>query len=92
MSKSCRTKELLGCSVPELRLYIEAQFKLGMTWDNWGRGLGKWNIDHKLPCCSFNLLDPQQQKICFNYKNLQPLWWEENRAKEKEDLKIRYIA
>ena len=27
----------LGCSVPELRVWLEALFQPGMTWENWGR-------------------------------------------------------
>jgi len=44
----------------------------GMTWEN--RGKGGWHIDHVLPYASFDLSDPEQQKICFHYTNLQPLW------------------
>lgn len=39
---------------------------------------GKWNIDHIKPCTKFDLSDPKQQEICFNYKNLQPLWAVDN--------------
>lgn len=43
-----------------------------MTWDNYG--FKGWHIDHKIPCLSFNLTDIDQQKKCFHYTNLQPLW------------------
>jgi hypothetical protein len=75
--KSNRTITLLGCSIPELRAHIEAQFKDGMTWENWGA----WHIDHRRPCASFNLTDPAQQSACFHYSNLQPLWAAENLSK-----------
>ena len=75
--KAKSTLELIGCSISELRAHIEAQFKPGMTWANHG----KWHIDHIRPCASFNLTDPEQQRQCFNYKNLQPLWAEENLRK-----------
>ena len=74
--KSRKTLELLGCSIEELKIHLQSQFKEGMSWDNYGyRG---WHIDHIRPCASFNLEDPEEQKLCFNYKNLQPLWSQEN--------------
>lgn len=48
-----------------------------MTWDN----LGEWQIDHRKPCVSFDLTDPEQQRACFHYSNLQPLWEADNKAK-----------
>jgi len=75
-SKSKRTLGLLGCSLEELKNHLESQFKDGMNWDN--HGLHGWHIDHIKPCSKFDLSDPKQQLECFNYKNLQPLWAEEN--------------
>lgn len=78
-SQRGRAISLLGCSVKELKEHIESQFQRGMSWDNWG--LYGWHIDHKIPVSFFNLTDPSQQKICFNYKNLQPLWAIDNLKK-----------
>lgn len=72
--KAWKTKELIGCTVPELIAHIERQFQPGMTWENWGRGVNCWHLDHKRPVSSFDLTDPQQQKLCFHYTNYQPLW------------------
>lgn len=80
-NKSKSTIELLGCSIDFLKIYLESKFKDDMTWDNYGRGHGKWVIDHIRPCASFDLCDSRQQKDCFHYTNLQPLWWEENAIK-----------
>lgn len=74
--KSDSSYELLGCTNEELKIYLEALFKEGMTWDNYGRK--GWHIDHIIPCCSFDLTQPEQQRKCFHYTNLQPLWWYEN--------------
>jgi hypothetical protein len=68
--KSARTMELVGCSAPELIAHLEKQFSPGMSWENYG----KWHVDHKKPCSAFDLTDPEQQRLCFNYTNLQPLW------------------
>lgn len=77
--KSFGTVELIGCSLRELRKYLERQFKPGMTWKNWG--LKGWHVDHIRPCSSFDLSDPEQQKQCFHFTNLQPLWAEDNLSK-----------
>jgi hypothetical protein len=77
--KAYKSPELLGCTIEEARLHIESQFKDGMTWEN--HGLYGWHIDHIRPCASFDLSDPEQQKQCFHYTNLQPLWADENLQK-----------
>lgn len=61
----------------QLAKWIEAQFKPGMTWNN----RSKWHIDHIIPCSAFNMLELSQQRECFNYKNLRPLWASENMSK-----------
>ena len=75
--KADTTMNLTGCSITFLKGYLEAKFIDGMTWENHG----EWHIDHIKPCCSFNLLDEEEQKICFHYKNLQPLWGVDNLIK-----------
>lgn len=74
-----RTKELFGCDLDYLKSHLEHLFKDGMTWDNYGHG--GWVIDHVQPCCDFDLTDVDQQRECFHFINLQPLWEYENREK-----------
>jgi len=64
--------KLLGCTRAFYRDYIESKFTQGMTWENQGKY--GWHFDHIKPCKSFNLKDPAQQYLCFNYTNYQPLW------------------
>jgi len=71
--------ELVGCSKEELIEHIQSQFKRDMTWKNWS--LNGWHIDHIRPISSFDLSDPAQQKECFHYTNLQPLWAIDNLKK-----------
>lgn len=78
-TRSGSTTKLLGCTFEELYNHLESLFKDGMTWENYGRD--GWHVDHIRPCSSFNLADPEQQKLCFHYTNLQPLWWHENLSK-----------
>jgi hypothetical protein len=63
---------LVGCTRTELRLYLEKQFKPGMSWENYGfRG---WHVDHIRPVSSFNLLNEEEMRACFQFTNLQPMW------------------
>ena len=64
--------------LPEFRIYIQGQFSQGMTWENYGQ---VWHLDHVIPCASFDLSDPEQQKICFHWSNYQPLFVLDNLRK-----------
>jgi hypothetical protein len=74
-----KSEELLGCSFDEVRKYLESKFKDGMTWEN--HGLYGWHIDHIKPCASFDLTNEIEQRECFHYTNLQPLWAFDNLSK-----------
>lgn len=80
-NKSKATLALLGTDIPNLMQHLEKLFLPGMSWDNYG----KWHIDHIRPCKSFNMSDPDDQAVCFNYKNLQPLWAIDNLRKSASD-------
>jgi hypothetical protein len=73
-SKNNSTIKLLGCSIEELKIHLEKQFTNGMSWKNYG----KWHIDHIKPCASFDLSLENEQKLCFHFTNLQPLWAKDN--------------
>ena len=77
--KSERTMTLIGCTIDLLRLHLQSKFQPGMSFSNYG----KWHIDHIRPCVSFNLSKPKEQRKCFNYKNLQPLWAYDNLSKNR---------
>lgn len=76
-TKSNTTLYLLGCSIKDLKIHLEKQFTKGMTWKNYG----KWHIDHIKPCASFDMSKEIEQKKCFHYTNLQPLWAKDNYLK-----------
>ena len=79
--KSKTTKELLGVPNAEfLWQHLETQFQPGMTRENYGL----WHVDHIIPCASFDFSNPEQQKKCFHYTNLQPLWAVDNIRKGKK--------
>ena len=75
--KSQKTLDLLGCDLDHLKQHLESQFQEGMSWENYG----EWHIDHKKPCAAFDLTNENEQKECFNFKNLQPLWALDNLRK-----------
>lgn len=75
--KSASTESLLGCSFCQCREHLEHQFKEGMSWNNYG----EWHIDHIIPCASFDLTKEEDQRKCFHWSNLQPLWAKENSSK-----------
>ena len=76
--KSGTTLDLLGVkNIKIVRNYIENKFQKGMSWNNYG----DWHIDHIIPCASFDLTKESEQKKCFHYTNLQPLWAKDNLSK-----------
>jgi hypothetical protein len=60
----------LGCTIPELMVYLEARFQEGMSWENYGA----WHLDHIKPLVLFDLTDREQFLQAAHYTNLQPLW------------------
>lgn len=78
-NKIVNTKELYGCTIEQLKAHLESKFRPGMTWKNYG--FHGWHIDHIVPCAAFDLTKLEEQKKCFHYTNLQPLWRFENQSK-----------
>lgn len=79
-TKSKSTMKLIGCTINELMESLQKKFTKGMSWNNYG----EWQIDHIIPCSSFNLIETNEQEKCFNYKNLQPLWKKDNLEKSNK--------
>lgn len=63
---SPKRKTSLGCSLAEFRQHIEAQFRHGMTWENYAT---VWEIDHVVPVFRFK---SHEMASCFHYTNLRP--------------------
>ena len=72
----------LGMTMPVFKDYIETMFLPGMSWDNYGAG--GWDIDHIYPFapkCGLDLTVRENVLAVCNYRNLQPMWHEDNIAK-----------
>lgn len=76
--KENRTQELLGCTIPFFRQFLEHQFTKEMTWENYG---SYWHVDHIIPVNLFDLRIVEQQKKAFHYSNCRPLEAKKNIAK-----------
>ena len=82
-NKSIRSIEHTGKSAHDLTAYIESLWSPGMTWDNHGRGKGTWQFDHIMPMKGegVDLLNPVHQRAIMDYRNLRPMWSDENKDK-----------
>ena len=78
--KSKHTFEIVGCTPQFLKEHLESQFIDGMTWEN----RSEWHIDHIIPLSSAKTED-ELYMLC-HYKNLQPLWAEDNLKKSNKIL------
>ena len=78
--RSKHTFEIVGCSPQFLKEHLESQFIDGMTWEN----RSEWHIDHIIPLSSAKTED-EVYMLC-HYKNLQPLWAEDNLKKSNKIL------
>lgn len=72
---------LLDFSAQDLRDHLEQQFAEGMTWAHFMAG--EIEIDHVIPVSFFRptAVDSIEFRMCWNLKNLQPLWRSDNRQK-----------
>lgn len=84
--KLVKTEQLLGCTVDYFKVYIEDLFTEGMTWDVFMTGA--IHLDHIIPCDRFDLTKEEDQRKCFHYTNIQPLWEVDNLRKHK---KLDYV-
>lgn len=74
-SKDSPMQSIVGCSWHELSSHIESLFLPNMSWDN----RDKWHIDHIVPLRTATN-EEDVKRLC-HWKNLQPLWIEDNLRK-----------
>lgn len=84
-SKKSNTKQIIGCTFDELKIYLETKFENWMNWENHGLYNGQlnygWDIDHIIPLCKAKT--ESELLILCHYTNLQPLCSKNNRDIKK---------
>lgn len=76
----------LGCTISQLKFFLEGKFLEGMSWENYGHD--SWHIDHVVPLSFFDLSDRKQFLRAVHYTNLQPLWSVDNLKKGRKIIVI----
>ena len=73
--KTNKIFDLLGCSHSFFKNWIVHQLYGNMTYKKYG---SLWQMDHCLAVATFNLLDENDIKNCFNWVNLKPMYVNDN--------------
>lgn len=77
--KTSKAYNVLGCLYDDFKIHIESMFRVGMTWDNYGREEHNWQYDHIIPLSSAT--NENHLIELFHYTNVQPLWSIDNKMK-----------
>ncbi len=70
--------DILGINREKFFDYINSQLIKGMVIDNFGK---IWGFDHIVPVELFDLNNPDEFKLCWNYNNIMPMFIHDNRKK-----------
>lgn len=88
--KKKHTIEYLGCSTSEYMNWI-MKYDERYTSNNYGP---IWHIDHVIPVSRFDMNDPDEQLLAFNWRNTMPLSATENIVKNNKidnaQIKLHY--
>jgi hypothetical protein len=80
--KHSKYVDCLGCTANLFRMWINFCLEKAdkFTLDNYAE---EWHFDHVIPINLFNLLDPKEEKICYNWRNVMPYGSKDNLTKNK---------
>jgi len=67
--KSLPFMKYLNCCLFKFKVWLQYQFTDSMTWENYGN---YWQIDHVIPCSSFDFSKEDDIHKCFIWKNCRP--------------------
>lgn len=77
-------ESLLGYTCEELKVHIERQFFMGMSWDR----RSEFHIDHIIPMSHFLKQGVTDPKVINCLSNLQPIWAKDNLRKGAKVLAL----
>lgn len=88
--KNNSSKELLGCDIELYFKWITFAMSIdkNMVWENYGK---YWNIDHVKPISTFNLLNDDEAKNAFNWKNTWAIKSSDNFSKKNTIIEDHII-
>lgn len=75
------TAKYLDTTIADVKKWLENNFKEDMNWDNYGK---LWNIDHTIPINAFDLTNEEHIFVCFNWRNLMPMYSSKNSGKRNK--------
>ena len=71
----------MGCTPKEMLAHVERQLEgTDMNWSNYG--VFGWHLDHIIPCAKFDLTNEEHVAVCFNWRNIRPLWGVDNYGRQ----------
>lgn len=76
LQKKNSISKYMGCKPEDMVAHIEGGFRDGMNWSNYG--VNGWHLDHIIPCKKFDLSKEEHCHVCFNWRNIRPLWGRDN--------------
>lgn len=93
IKKNTKSETILGCTIDELKLYLETKFEPWMNWENRGNCNGIpteinmcWDIDHIIP---LDTAITENDIIKLNHHtNLQPMCSFTNRFVKRNNIKF----
>lgn len=77
----------IGLNALELREWLESKWQDGMSWENYG---SLWVVDHIVPFRFFDLENVEHLSICWDFRNLMPLYSIDN-GKKNGNVYMAYI-
>jgi hypothetical protein len=81
INKGKLTEEYLDTTIERVMIWLKYNFNDYMDWDNYGT---VWNIDHTIPINKFDLKKEEDIFICFNWRNLMPMYTKDNISKHNK--------
>jgi len=83
--RSQKAGSILGVSVEKFKIHLESHFEDWMNWDNQGKKLGHWQIQHIVPK---QFAETEEEAYLLNhYKNLIPMCAYKNNSLHHRVLK-----